>query len=390
MLLSVIIPVYNVKPYIEQCVLSVIKQTYEELQIIIVDDGSTDGSQKLVDQLSLQDSRIEVIHKENGGLLSARIAGVNIANGEYIVFLDGDDWIHPAMYENLMSKILETDTDIITSGCYRVYENNMVESYDFKIPEGLYNKEQLERDIYPVMMYDKTLGTYALDPSTCFKIYKRDLLLPILHKLQICNFYYAEDSAISFLYMLNANNMICTHEKYYYHRQRPSNTLPSYWTDDYFLSKLFQFYEFMSKEMKNGKYWNIMNVQLDLFFARAANLVRLKYGLPVNQRSTYFLFPFDLVAPASRIILYGAGNVGQDYEKQLNKFHRWKLVAWVDRNFESLNENIQNPEIIKEVEFDYIVIAIANDEVSTSVKMWLLEQGVPENKVIHKISRCSV
>ena len=96
-LLSVIVPIYNVGMFLPQCIESIIKQTYAKLEIILVDDGSTDSSGKIADDYARMDQRIKVIHKRNGGLISARYAGIRNAHGKYAAFVDGDDWIAPDM-----------------------------------------------------------------------------------------------------------------------------------------------------------------------------------------------------------------------------------------------------------------------------------------------------
>ena len=105
--ISVIVPVYNIEKYLERCVQSICNQTYQKLEIILVDDGSTDGSGALCDQLAQKDERIKVFHKENGGSSSARNLGLQNATGEYIGFIDSDDYIEPTMYEKLLSAILK-------------------------------------------------------------------------------------------------------------------------------------------------------------------------------------------------------------------------------------------------------------------------------------------
>jgi len=117
-LISVIIPVYNVEEYLEKCINSVIAQTYRNIEIIMVDDGSTDKSGTMCALLAEKDSRIVVIHKANGGLSSARNAGLNIAKGDYIGFVDSDDWIEPDMYECLISNMLKENADISICGIY--------------------------------------------------------------------------------------------------------------------------------------------------------------------------------------------------------------------------------------------------------------------------------
>ena len=108
-LISVIIPVYNVEKYLEECVLSVINQTYSNLEIILVDDGSTDGSGLLCDQYKDRDSRIKVIHKKNGGLSDARNVALEICNGQYISFVDSDDYVSEAFIEIMYQAIIDND-----------------------------------------------------------------------------------------------------------------------------------------------------------------------------------------------------------------------------------------------------------------------------------------
>lgn len=119
-LISVVVPVYNVEKYLERCVESIKIQTYKNLEIIIVNDGSQDSSGELCEKIAVSDARVVVIHKENGGLSSARNAGVSIAKGEYIGFVDSDDWIDPQMYELLYSSIKKHQTKISCCGRYNV------------------------------------------------------------------------------------------------------------------------------------------------------------------------------------------------------------------------------------------------------------------------------
>ncbi len=115
-LVSVIIPVYNIKDYIASCVDSVISQTYHALEIILVDDGSTDGSEKVCDEYGSKDKRVVVLHKENGGLSDARNYGFNHSKGEYIMYVDGDDLIHPDAVKILMENAASNGAEISEGG----------------------------------------------------------------------------------------------------------------------------------------------------------------------------------------------------------------------------------------------------------------------------------
>ena len=138
---TVIVPVYNVEPFLEECVQSILAQSYENIEIVLVDDGSTDNSGKMCDGFRLKDDRIVVIHKENGGLSSARNAGIEAATGDYYLFVDSDDVISPSMIDTMVSKAIEYDTDIVSS--LITEDMALLETGDrekvktFTVPEGL-------------------------------------------------------------------------------------------------------------------------------------------------------------------------------------------------------------------------------------------------------------
>lgn len=126
MSVSVIVPVYNCAGYVERCVRSIMAQTHRDIEIICVDDGSTDESGKILDQLSMEDSRIRVIHQKNAGVSAARNAGIETARGDYITFVDSDDAIEPDMYETLLSFFQDDQVDIVHCGYKRIDLNGAV------------------------------------------------------------------------------------------------------------------------------------------------------------------------------------------------------------------------------------------------------------------------
>jgi len=126
-MISVIVPVYNVEKYLTKCIDSIIAQTYKDIELILVDDGSPDDCPKICDEYAEKDSRIRVIHKENGGVSTARNVGLKIARGEYIGFVDPDDYIDEAMYENMLSAMETTNSDMAICGYEYVNENNEID-----------------------------------------------------------------------------------------------------------------------------------------------------------------------------------------------------------------------------------------------------------------------
>lgn len=134
-MVSIIIPAYNVEKYIERCVRSAMNQTMKEIEIIVVNDGSTDKTKTIIENMALKDKRIKIINKKNGGLSSARNTGISQAKGEYIQHLDGDDWIERETCEELYKLAKENDLDIIISDFYKDYDNGKIlkiESFKFE------------------------------------------------------------------------------------------------------------------------------------------------------------------------------------------------------------------------------------------------------------------
>lgn len=169
MKLSIIIPVYNVEQYLRQCVDSVLTQTYKDLEIILVDDGSTDSSGALCDQLTKQDRRIQVLHKVNGGLSDARNAGLKVATGDYVAFLDSDDvYLLADGVEQLMALAQAERPDVILFQCVDVYPHHQSvrKAYD----------ENYMATHTGAEVFAQLVRTQSFNMSACFQLIRRDLL----------------------------------------------------------------------------------------------------------------------------------------------------------------------------------------------------------------------
>ncbi|MFQ6803468.1 MAG: glycosyltransferase family 2 protein [Lachnospiraceae bacterium] len=165
-LISVIVPVYNVKEYLEECIRSIINQTYEDLEIILVDDGSTDGSSEICDEYAARDKRIRIIHKENGGLSSARNVGINHANGLYISFVDSDDWLELDFYKILYEAIKATNADIAACGRYLASESGKLKMH-CSDEQRIYSRKEALKEIFQ-------LG--SIDVAAWDKLYHRSVI----------------------------------------------------------------------------------------------------------------------------------------------------------------------------------------------------------------------
>lgn len=174
-MISIIVPIYKVEKYIKQCVDSIIAQTYKDIEIILVDDGSPDNCPVICDEYAKQDSRVKVVHKANGGLISARKAGLQVSTGEYVCFVDGDDWIEADMYEHIAKSVDMTGADCIITQFYFEYPNNPQKS-NYKLNRELYIRSEIEKEIFPTMLFDNQYYKFGIFPNCWTKVFKRELL----------------------------------------------------------------------------------------------------------------------------------------------------------------------------------------------------------------------
>lgn len=186
---TVIIPVYKAEKFLKKCVDSVLNQTYKkDYQILLVDDGSPDKSGAICDDYASRNPRVTVIHKENGGVARAREAGLEIAKGEYIVFVDSDDWIREDMLQQLSQAIIESHPDMVCFGYYTAGKNGVV-AHPNRNRLGYYDQKEIEKSIYPRLIQTER-GTY-FSSSLCTKAIRRDILMQCYPK--DCNIKIGED-----------------------------------------------------------------------------------------------------------------------------------------------------------------------------------------------------
>lgn len=215
---SIVVPVYNVDTYLERCITSIQKQTMKELEIILVDDGSTDKSGKMCDDFAKRDERIQVIHKENGGLTSAWKAGVIKASAEFVGFVDSDDWIDVDMFATLYEKAMETDSDVTICGLVYEFEDNeaKTKTESSKLAGKLYERKDIEEEIYPTLLSDGSFFGRTIQPARVTKLYKRQL---VLDNIKYCSdsVSIGEDLQITFPVLCDAQRVYMIENYFPYH-----------------------------------------------------------------------------------------------------------------------------------------------------------------------------
>lgn len=168
-------PIYNGQKYLKKCIDSILAQKYTDFEVILVDDGSSDGSLDICREYEQKDSRVVVFHKENAGLVAARKSGVELAKGEYIGFVDCDDFIDDDMYLQLMTEAEKKGSDIVAGGMTVDYVDRSVEIYH-KFHDGFYDKEAIENVILPKAVVDLGVVNFYFMPAVWLKIFRREVL----------------------------------------------------------------------------------------------------------------------------------------------------------------------------------------------------------------------
>lgn len=205
--ISIIVPVYKVEPYLDKCVSSIVNQTYTNLEIILVDDGSPDNCPAMCDSWAQKDSRIRVIHKPNGGLSDARNAGMAVASGEFIGFVDSDDWIAPDMYESLCRHLKEDGSDIAACGVQMDWDDDTPPCMLTRDGNCILNQEEAMQAI---------IQESWLKQPVWYKLYKAELVKDILFPVGK----YHEDVSWSYQAVGRAKKVSVSDHVGYYYLQR--------------------------------------------------------------------------------------------------------------------------------------------------------------------------
>lgn len=239
-LISVIVPVYNVSQYLERCLNSIIAQTHKNIEVILIDDGSTDGSAEICDRYEEKDARFRVIHKKNGGVSKARNTGLEIVKGKYIGFVDSDDTIEPDMYEMLHNALNENDADMAICNQTKItLEEKVLNSKLEKLT--VFNKNQAIEEVL--------LGR-AFVGGPCNKLFKAELCKDLFFDEDI---FYGEDLLFVVKNLLRCDKIVCTPESYYNYYIRDGSACTSSFSEKTFTDHISRerIFEFLEQTEEN-------------------------------------------------------------------------------------------------------------------------------------------
>lgn len=377
--ISVVITIFNKEEYLVKAIESIQNQTLKDIEIICVNDGSTDSSGVIIEQLAKNDNRIKVIHTENRGQVAATKLGINVASAKYIGFVDADDWVEENMYEILYYEMKNNKLDFISSGVIR--EN---ETYDYdRAEEGIYQSNKELKGLFKNFLYTESSFVQKVFGNMPSKLFVRDTLLESSQNINN-SINFREDDCFTYSYMMRCKRIKILHRAFYhytYNEQSVSNK-----ADDMFFLRVNYFYMFLKKEFSMFEYGKEVLPQLDCYFARTLVLgIRYKAGLSLEGYvSVEYPFIFK-----KRVAVYGAGEYGKKFIHKLIADEQRELVCVFDRDWSNkkneinlINLSVDSPDNVLKYEFDVIAIAILDKRIGAQVKKLLINLGVTDEKIV--------
>ena len=375
--ISVIIPVYNIEKYLRRCLDSIIRQKFGALEIICIDDGSTDGCPYILKEYVNKDSRFKIIHKQNEGLVSARKAGLRAATGAYIGYVDGDDWIEPDFYERMLNDMIYYQVDMVETEHFidAGAKSNQIKS---NLPYGRYDTKTL----IPVMLCDKDFNECRLRPYLWSKLFKKSLLEK--HQMRVdgtlcCG----EDIAVTYPYILDAQSIYVADYAGYHYVQRPdSMTAMKSPVSQKRDRALILYLKTVFGESENHS--EIMRRQLNQY-TKSMLLLRQIDIFDRDSDNKKFL-PFGGIDLKCRIALYGAGRMGKSVYQYLQMLDKGNTVIWADKEYllyQQMGLPVIPPDeiVARQEEYDVLLLAVSSKAVADGIKSLLAEMGLKKNKM---------
>lgn len=361
--LTVIIPVYNTEQYLRTCLDSVLAQTLQDMEILCIDDGSTDGSSDILEDYAKKDKRIRMIRKENGGLVSVRKLGVKEAKGGYVGFVDSDDWIEPEMYDSLLREAVMHCADMVS--CNHMLEGSYTSVSADTVPPGLYDKGRMEdlRDcaILNLQKRDKGLGA-----SLCTKIFRTSLMRRVIPRIPN-EITLSEDKVTTVTFLLECESAVVTDGAYYHYRL---HTGSMYHVEDAdYLLKYQRVHTYFKKLYSHKNFTDRMRRQAELYIVQFL-IKGINTQMGFSFRNLLWIDPAWMADErlGERVALCGKGELADTYEKQL-RANKSKVFAGYVSNDDTRD-------------YDSVVIAVKDRHIADEMRSRLVEKGIPAEKIL--------
>ena len=385
-LLSVIVPVYNVEKYLDKCINSILSQSYKNLELILIDDGSTDESARICDKWGKFDKRVKVFHQENAGQQAAQSVGIKNAVGTYMSFIDSDDWIDSCMYERLVPYM--ENCDLVTSGMHVEDSNGklITDTVD-NFPAGNYaNEEQMNYFFANLLLFDKYDGNSVIGGLSNNKIDKifRTSIVKEMYKAANIGVRLEEDYLFVMLYAMRCKKIVVTHDIYYHYVKNLNSVTAK--LDKHFLCDREKVYYALDRAAAGHLYEESLKKQLQkrsayFLFSHYASQI----GFTREPEFPKYDFPDLSSIFGMKVVLFGAGSVGKSYHFWITRNKTAQIVLHVDNKIPLYNSTgVQLPSSIQSVNYDIVLIAVLKENVAFEIRTQLESIGVPKEKIIWK------
>lgn len=374
-LVGIIVPVYNGEKTLEQCIESIRNQTYKHLQIILVNDGSTDHSEEICKNMALEDKRILVISQDNGGVVRARKTGIYAATAKYISWVDADDWIEKDYIEKLMVLQWQTGADIVAPAHYKDIGQDHIFVTN-GIADGVYER----RELIPRMMYTGEFFEYGIQPHLCTKLFRADIL-KITQAGVPDAIMTGDDAAVLYPSILQAEKVCITSISGYHYIQHPGSITKTVFANEE--KRIGTLIDFLREVFQKAGVAKETERQLQAYENYVLAIKQIECFDRNSDRE--ILKPFGGFKITDRIAIYGAGVLGQRIYQYLVS-RNVRPVCWLDKSYETYRESgfeVNSPDILPDIKdtFDYIVIANVTEKIAWNIYQFIVANKVPREKI---------
>lgn len=380
-LVTVIVPAYNIEKYIRECIESILNQTYKNLEVIIIDDGSRDATGMICDEF-MYDPRVNVIHKKNEGLVAARKQGLQLSSGDYISFVDGDDRIDPRFIYELLNNLQNTKADFVHSGYTEMRKGTY--SSCCGVSTGKISLDTNKEKIDFIREYVfSTHSSHWITGSIWSKLFKKEIIRKCYCQVPDSQSY-GEDFLCLIHCLMNCTSISLLNAELYYYRIRV-NSMSNIRENKLWEHEL----QLNNALLRLCAQYNLYELKISAYIFSRNKIENLSCAMTRNH--WYFFKNIDLIAHKN-IIIYGMGAVGKCYVEQFSADNTCNIVLLTDKNFANIccdEFTVSSVDEIDNVTYDYILIAVESAATAEEIRKELeRRRDIDPQKIIWECPEC--
>lgn len=386
-LVSIIIPIYNAEKWLDRCISSVINQTYQNIEIILVNDGSIDSSGEICKKYCELDKRVKYYFQCNQGVAKVRKNGAKFASGKYIGFVDADDYIDADFYQKMME--CSGNYDLIITQWYRDDGRNTRRAYD-KLAVGAYDTQADMDFLLDHLMNVSSVGGRVSVKSgiaayTFSKLYKASIAKEALNEIDE-TIALVEDIDFTYRHILKCKSVLITDICGYHYTIWNGSESHKIDRNCNYLRNVCKLYKSLLPVFEAHPRHDMLLSQWQFKISAMITKAPNRMGFPSETQNRAFFFPFCNMMNEKNIVLYGGGPVGRVYWHQILKYKMCKSALWVDPHWESLRRagyvELFPVDALQTAVYDYVIIAVSCAEKASQVKRDLFNLGVGEERIL--------